>query len=97
MALAKVIDNVTAAVLEPAATVFTPAGPFVIDAVGLRVDEYVIIYKLFSDGLYHPATDYNGVLALSNNPNNIIIEAGGSYKAVKPKVTLGVTVGWELV
>ena len=95
MALTKLIDGVTAAVFEPAATVFSPTGAFLIDAVGLKVGEYIILYKLFSDGSYYPATDKNGSIVLSNAPNNVIVDAPGSYKLVKPTVTASVTAGWE--
>jgi hypothetical protein len=43
MALAVLINTQTAAVLEPAATVFAPAGAFLIDAVGLKPGEYIIL------------------------------------------------------
>lgn len=96
MALTKLIDGVTAAVLEPAATVFSPTGPFVIDASGLKVGEYVILYKLMSVGTYKPVTNKEGTIALSQSPNNILIDVPGSYKLVKPTVTAAVTAGWEL-
>jgi len=97
MALIKLIDAATAAVLEPAATVFSPAGSFVIDAVGLKVNEFIVLYKLMSDGLYHPATNKEGSIVLSANPNNVLIDVPGSYKLVKPASTAAVTAGWELV
>jgi hypothetical protein len=46
-------------------------------------------------GAYHPATDKNGVIKLSDNPNNILVDVPGSYKLVKPTITPAVTAGWE--
>ena len=97
MALAKVIDGVTAAVTLAGATVFSPTGPFVVDAVGLAVGQFVIVNKLMSDGVYHPATDKNGTIILSAFPNHVIVNAPGSYKLTKPQVTAAVTCGWEVV
>jgi hypothetical protein len=97
MALAKVIDGVTAVVNLAGATVFSPAGAFVVDAVGLGVGQYVIVNKLMSDGVYHPATDKNGTIVLSMFPNHVVIDAPGSYKLTKPTVTAAVTCGWEAI
>ena len=98
MALAVLINNQTAAVALAGATEFSPTGPFVIDANSLKPGEYIILYKLFSDGVYHPATNKDGAIILSAFPNNVIVDAPGSYKLVKPTVTsVGVTAGWEAV
>jgi len=97
MALAKVIDGVTAAVALAGATVFSPTGAFVVDAVGLTVGQYVILNKLMSDGVYHPATDKSGAIVLSAFPNHAVVDAPGSYKLTKPQVTAAVTCGWEVI
>lgn len=95
MALAVLINAQTAVVAVAGATAFSPTGAFVIDASGLKPEEYVLLYKLFSDGAYHPATDKNGVIKLSDNPNNVLVDVPGSYKLVKPTITAAVTAGWE--
>lgn len=96
MAQAKVIDGVTAIVALAGATAFTPTGPFVIDAVGLAVGEYVILNRLMSDEDYWPATNDKGPIVLSAFPNTVVVDAGGTYKITKPTVTAAaVTVGWE--
>jgi len=95
MALAVLINAQTAVVAVAGATAFSPTGAFLIDASGLKPEEYVLLYKLFSDGAYHPATDKSGVIKLSDNPNNVIVDAPGTYKLVKPTITAAVTAGWE--
>lgn len=95
MALAKVIDGVTAVVALAGATAFTPTGPFVLDAVGLTVGQFVILNKLNSDGTYRPVTNEKGAIVLSAIPNTVVVEALGTYKVTKPTVTAAVTVGWE--
>lgn len=97
MAQAKVIDGVTAVVALAGATAFTPTGPFVIDAVGLAVGEYLILNRLMTDGNYKPATNEKGPIVLSAFPNTVVVEAPGTYKLTKPTVTAAVTAGWELV
>lgn len=95
MALTKVMDGITAAVDLDGATSFTLAGPGVVDAVGLKVGQSVIVNKLMSDGVYHPLTNRKRSIVLSNFPNVEIIDAAGTYKLTKPQVTEAVTCGYE--
>lgn len=95
MALTKVMDGVTAVVDLAAAGVITLTGPGVVDAVGLKVREVVIVNKLMSDGVYHPLTNKDGAVVLSAIPNVAILEAAGLYKLTKPQVTAAVTCGYE--
>jgi len=85
----------TAVVALAGATAFTPTGPFVLDAVGLKVGEVCLVNKLQSDGTYRPVTNEKGAVFLSAVPNTIVIEALGTYKVTKPAATAAVTVGWE--
>ena len=97
MAIIKVIDAETAIVDLASATQFTTTGTFVIDAVGLKADENVIVHRLMSDGLFHPLTNDKGTVILSANPNAVLLDTGGTYKVTKPTVTEAVTVGYEEV
>lgn len=97
MAQTKVVDAVTAVIALAGATAFSPTGPFVIDAVGLAVGEYLILNRLMTDGNYKPATNDKGAIVLSVHPNTVVVDAPGTYKLTKPTVTSAVTAGWELI
>jgi hypothetical protein len=98
MAQAIVMNGVTAVVDLAGATAFSPTSAFCVDAVGLGVNEYVIVNKRMSDGItYKPLTNSNGSVVLSAIPNTVIVDAPGTYKITKPTSTSAVTVGWELI
>lgn len=88
MAQTKVIDAVTAVVALAGATAFTTTSAFTLDAVGLKVGEFVILHRLMSDGNYHVATNDKKAVVLSAFPNTIVVDAPGTYKVTKPAITL---------
>jgi hypothetical protein len=95
MAITVLIVATVAAVAPAVGNQFTASGPFVLYGDNFTAGKKATLMRLGPSGEYLPATNKDGRIIVSDNPNMVYVDAAGIYQVGKDATPIAASVGWE--
>jgi hypothetical protein len=95
MAITVKIAAKTAAEAPAAGNEFVTTGPFVLHGDDFTAGKRAYLMRLGPSGAFRHATNKDGRIFVSDNPNMVYVDAAGTYRLDKDATQLAACVGYE--